>query len=105
MVLGVDVANDSKKMSSYGKISRLVVHRCSGDEEFVLSTAEMLAFGEWGGVKLWFEAASSGECLRSQPDTVVSQPVRSVFVQVDLSALGPHELGGQKVVLTNRDPK
>ena len=85
-------------------VGRLVLHRFCGDEEYVLSTAEMLAYREGDGVRLWFDAASNGECLRSQPDTAESRPEPSVSIRVDLPALVPGELVGQRFFPTDRDP-
>jgi hypothetical protein len=97
------MVEDAKKSAPDSDIGRLVLHRFCGDEEFVLCAAEMLAYRDGDGVRLWFDAASSGECLRSQPDTVEAHPEPSVSVRVDLPALTPNELVGRRFVPTDRD--
>jgi hypothetical protein len=77
--------------------------RFCGYEEYALSTAEMLAFSEDEGVRLWFDADTEGECLKSLPDTASLRAHPQVSIRVDLNNLVPDKLVGRRFRPTQYD--
>jgi hypothetical protein len=93
-----------EKQAAEPGVGRLLLHRFCGEEEFILSTAEMLAFRRSGGVRLWFDAETKGECIRVLEDTARHHAWPKLSVRVDLPGLVPNELVGQQFNPRNYDP-
>lgn len=95
---------NGKKASAPDGVGRLILHRFCGDEEYILTSARMHAFGEEDGIRLWFDAETEGEWVGPEPETSRFRPRPAVSVRVHLPALAPRGLVGQRLAPTDREP-